>query len=54
MSFGASQAQVSVRKAPHEANLQQLSFKEQWMIGTRVYTREELRQAVEHTRDIQP
>lgn len=45
---------VAVHKAPHEVNLQQLNFKEQWMIGTRVYTNEEFRQAVEYTKDIQP
>ena len=31
---------VSVHKVPHEVNLQQLNFKEQWMIGTRVYTKD--------------
>ena len=45
---------VSVHKVPHEVNLQQLNFKEQWMIGTRVYTKEELRQAVEYPKDLQP
>ena len=45
---------VSVHKVPHEVNLQQLNFKEQWMIGTRVYTKEEFRQAVEYTKDLQP
>lgn len=45
---------VSVHKKPHEVNLQQLNFKEQWMIGTRVYTKEEFRQTVEYAKDIQP
>ena len=44
---------VSVHKKPHEVNLQQLNFKEQWMIGTRVYTKEEFGQAVEYTKDLQ-
>jgi threonine dehydrogenase-like Zn-dependent dehydrogenase len=44
---------VSVHKKPHEVNLQQLNFKEQWMIGTRVYTKEEFGRAVEYTKDIQ-
>lgn len=38
---------VSVHKKPHEVDLRQLNFKEQLMVGTRVYTKEEFRQAVE-------
>lgn len=44
---------VAVHKHPHEVNLQQLNFKEQWMIGTRVYTKEEFGQAVEYAKDLQ-
>lgn len=45
---------VAVHKKPHEVNLQQLNFKEQWMIGTRVYTKEEFGRAVEYCKDLQP
>ena len=45
---------VSVHKKPHEVNLQQLNFKEQWMIGTRVYTKEEFERAAEYSKDLQP
>ena len=36
---------VSVHKVPHKVNLQKLNFKEQNLIGTRVYTKEEFKQA---------
>lgn len=36
---------VAVHKAPHLVNLQALNFKEQKLIGTRVYTKEEFNQA---------
>lgn len=45
---------VSVHKKPHEVNLQQLNFKEQWMIGTRVYTKEEFGRAADYCKDLQP
>ena len=38
---------TSVHKAPHEVNLQAINFKEQWMIGSRVYTKDEYKQAVD-------
>lgn len=38
---------VSVHKAPHEVVLRDINFKEQHIVGTRVYTREEFREAVE-------
>jgi len=44
---------VSVHKAPHNVNLRDLNFKEQRMIGTRVYTKEEFGQAVKYAADIQ-
>jgi len=44
---------VSVHKAPHNVNLRDFNFKEQRMIGTRVYTKEEFRQAVEFSVDLQ-
>lgn len=37
---------VSVHKIPHEVNLRDINFKEQHIVGTRVYTREEFKQAV--------
>lgn len=40
---------TSVHKAPHAVNLRDLNFKEQTLVGTRVYTKEEFRQAVEYS-----
>ena len=37
---------VAVHKAPHEVNLRDLNFKEQTLVGSRVYTKEEFGQAV--------
>ena len=45
---------VSVHKAPHEVDLRQINFKEQWMIGTRVYTREEFDRAAAYCEKLQP
>ena len=45
---------VAVHKHPHEVDLRQLNFKEQTLIGTRVYTREEFGQAVEYSRALAP
>lgn len=50
---GGTICMVSVHKKPHEVNLQQLNFKEQWMIGTRVYTKEEFGQAVVYCKDLE-
>lgn len=44
---------VSIHKHLHQVDLRQLNFKEQWMIGTRVYTKEEFRQAVEYCKDLE-
>lgn len=44
---------VSVHKAPHEVNLQAINFKEQTIVGTRVYTKEEFKKAVELTKKIE-
>ena len=44
---GATICMVSVHKAPHSVNLRDINFKEQHIVGTRVYTKEEFRQAVE-------
>ena len=41
---------VSVHKAPHEVMLRDVNFKEQHIVGTRVYTREEFKEAVELSR----
>ena len=41
---------VSVHKQPHKVDLRQINFKEQFMIGTRVYTKEEFGQAVEYSK----
>lgn len=41
---------VSVHKKPHEVNLRDINFKEQTIVGTRVYTKEEFGQATELTK----
>ncbi|MBZ4645388.1 MAG: Threonine dehydrogenase and related Zn-dependent dehydrogenase [Clostridia bacterium] len=43
---------VSVHKAPHKVDLRDINFKEQHIVGTRVYTKEEFRQAVEYSAQI--
>lgn len=43
---------TSVHKAPHNVNLRDINFKEQTLVGTRVYTKEEFRQAVEYSAQI--
>jgi threonine dehydrogenase-like Zn-dependent dehydrogenase len=43
---------VAVHKEPHEVNLRDINFKEQTLIGTRVYTLEEFGQAVEYSKEI--
>ena len=40
---------VAQHKEPHRVNLRDLNFREQTLVGTRVYTKEEFRQAVEFT-----
>jgi threonine dehydrogenase-like Zn-dependent dehydrogenase len=46
---GGNICMVSVHKAPHNVNLRDINFKEQHMVGTRVYTKEEFGQAVEYS-----
>jgi len=43
---------VSVHKEPHPVDLQAVSFKELTMVGTRVYTRDNYRQALEMITDL--
>jgi 2-desacetyl-2-hydroxyethyl bacteriochlorophyllide A dehydrogenase len=43
---GGTICMVAQHKVPHEVNLRDLNYKEQMMIGTRVYTKEEFRLAV--------
>lgn len=43
---------TAVHKHPHMVNLRDLNFKEQTLIGTRVYTKEEFRQAVDYSEKI--
>lgn len=45
---------VSVHKAPHEVNLRDVNFKEQAIVGTRVYTKDEFAQAAALTKELQP
>ncbi len=49
---GGSICMVAVHKAPHKVNLRDINFKEQHMVGTRVYTKEEFGQAVEYSSHI--
>lgn len=44
---------VSVHKQPHEVNLRDVNFKEQTLVGTRVYTKDEFAQAVELTKKLE-
>jgi len=46
---GGTICMVAQHKTPHSVNLRDLNYKEQTMVGTRVYTKEEFRQAVEFT-----
>lgn len=43
---------VSVHKQPHEVNLRDVNFKEQTLVGTRVYTKDEFGQAMELTKKL--
>lgn len=45
---------VSVHKKPHEVNLRDVNFKEQTVVGTRVYTKEEFKRATELTKELEP
>ena len=49
---GGTICMVSVPKAPLNVNLRDINFKEQHIVGTRVYTKEEFRQAVEYSAHI--
>lgn len=49
---GGSICMVAVHKAPHKVNLRDINFKEQHMVGTRVYTKEEFGQAVKYSSQI--
>lgn len=51
--IGGTICMVSVHKAPHKVNLRDINFKEQVIIGTRVYTKEEFGQAVNYAAQIQ-
>ena len=44
---------VSVHKKPHEVNLREVNFKEQTVVGTRVYTKEEFGRAAELTKELE-
>ncbi|MFU0833370.1 MAG: L-threonine 3-dehydrogenase [Oscillospiraceae bacterium] len=43
---------TSVHKKPHAVDLRQLNFKEQTLVGTRVYTKEEFRQTVDFLKNV--
>ena len=44
--IGGAVCMTGVHKAPHAVNLMDLNFKEQWMVGTRVYTKREFEMSV--------
>ena len=46
---GGTICMVSIPKVPLKINLTAINFKEQHLVGTRVYTKEEFRQAVEYS-----
>lgn len=50
---GGKICMTGVHKEPHAVNLQDVNFKEQTIIGTRVYTRREFGQAVSYAKEIQ-
>lgn len=49
---GGTICMTGIHKEPHAVNLQDVNFKEQHMIGTRVYTLREFGQAVEYAKEI--
>jgi len=49
---GGTICMVAQHKTPHRVNLRDLNYKEQMMIGTRVYTKEEFHQAVRYAATI--
>lgn len=49
---GGTICMVSIPKIPLKINLRDINFKEQHLVGTRVYTKEEFRQAVEYSVEI--
>lgn len=52
--IGGTICMTGVHKIPHPVNLQNLNFKEQTMIGSRVYTLREFGQAVKYAKEIAP
>jgi threonine dehydrogenase-like Zn-dependent dehydrogenase len=45
---------TGVHKAPHAVNLQEVNFREQTLVGSRVYTHHEFGQAVDYARRLAP
>jgi Threonine dehydrogenase and related Zn-dependent dehydrogenases len=52
--IGGMICMTGVHKVPHAVNLQDINFKEQTLIGSRVYTLREFEQAVEFAKEIAP
>lgn len=50
--IGGTICMTGVHKNPHAVNLQDLNFKEQILVGSRVYTKREFGQAVEYAKEI--
>ncbi len=51
--IGGTICMTGVHKTPHAVNLQDLNFKEQILIGSRVYTKREFEQAVAYAKEIE-
>lgn len=51
--IGGTICMTGVHKIPHAVNLQDLNFKEQTLVGSRVYTKREFGQAVEYAKEIE-
>lgn len=51
--IGGTICMTGVHKIPHAVNLQDLNFKEQTLVGSRVYTKQEFGQAVEYAKEIE-
>lgn len=52
--IGGCICMTGVHKMPHKVDLQALNFREQWMVGTRVYTKYEFERSVSFAPDIAP
>jgi threonine dehydrogenase-like Zn-dependent dehydrogenase len=49
---GGMICQTGIHKAPHPVNLREINFKEQTLVGSRVYTKREFEQTVSYASQI--